>query len=146
MMYAKRILKRKTGLPLGFSQTVTVFNAVINTDENGKTYSAWQATVIQNCFYGDTAARSFRDKAEILAYKTVCKIPPDTRYLPPEQFETLSEDRKSEYFTLRPDDMIFKGAVSTPDKQAHDGNFFIIKRAKDLTDGGILPHYRAEGD
>ena len=131
-----------------FKFTVTLYNKYEDRS-TGRTVTSWKRTVLKNCFFGTETARSLNGNILSLADSFVCRIPQSPNYT-----QDYRGERNS--FTLRPGDVIVKGAAEDEikDEQGHriedllrkyKDISFTVKAVSDNTILPYAPHYRASG-
>lgn len=138
-----------TQYPRWWNTSLTVFNRIFDTDTKA---TAWQKTVLQNCFYLQNSDQ-MQSGTTIRADNTyVVRIPASEAYIPQTEWEAMQGEHTG-LFTLTPGDLIFKGEI--PDEiESGSGNSllerykpdcFKIQSVYDGTGYGVLGHYMAEG-
>jgi hypothetical protein len=136
------------------SETVTLYNRRKAKDANGRTVVTWHRTVLTGCSWTRRMERVRDGTVMTLAEVTVCKIPEDARYRPPDEWDKIANS--ADRFTLAPGDIIVRGAAADEigaaikatalvDKYRRQG-VMTIASAQDNTRPGVpLGHYLARG-
>ena len=134
-------------------ETVTLYNRRKQVSTDGKTAETWVRRVLTGCSWVRTHER-VRSETEVGYTSSVtCRIPASSDYLPPDQWDALSDP--SGKFTLAAGDVLVFGAVADEVSAAlpigelvkkHERRgAIVVSSAKDNSRNGILPHYAARG-
>lgn len=119
----------KKGYPESWETTVTVYNKF--TDKQ-TSVTTWYRTVITDCFWQLTGTAVQIGDVALDSKSIVCRIPKDDRFLEKQDWVTIPNDQKENYFTLAQDDIIVKGEC----------NFEIDEQTKGYRASDLLAHYR----
>ena len=95
--------------PVWWDTTVTIYNKF--TDPQTRVIS-WYKHTVNNCFWKYTGDKINIGETVIQTNDTICRIPKNENYLDKYVWESLSNDKMSEYFTLGVGDIIIKGTVN----------------------------------
>lgn len=137
--------------------TVTVLNKKIDTEEKKV---KWYATVLRNCFWGtkiDAGARgggfqaySAEDRTTHEKPTVIVRIPYQRKYQTPREWNEYPNG-----FTIKPDDILFRGLVSEPFANGKNVNevlnsygldAMVVKVVKDnINTSDFVKHIHAEG-
>ena len=112
--------------PIWWEDTITIYNRYEDTQTSLIT---WHRTVISNCFWKASGNKVNISDVVLDSDNLICRIPKDDRYLNPSDWESLSNDKMSEHFTLKPGDIIVHGEVDDVINEYSQGH-----RANDLLD------------
>ena len=134
-------------------ETVTLYNRRRTTGADGKTAETWVRRVLTDCSWVRTHER-VRSETEVGYTSSVtCRIPASSDYLPPDQWDALSDPAGK--FTLAAGDVLVFGEVADEVSAAlpigelvkkHERRgAIVVSSAKDNSRNGILPHYAARG-
>lgn len=126
-----------------FNDTVTVYNKY---RENG--VEKWQSTVLYGVFWNEVKGAVMRRTGVASAGSVQIIIPrsvsADKEYMSPMAWESLAD--KCEYFTLKPEDVVVRGAItyditrSSAELKAYDGCHVIIS-VDNKEFGGSMAHW-----
>lgn len=107
-----------------WDDTITLYNKYSDSATHRDT---WYRTIIQNCFYDHETAKVTVGTSVIQSDNSLCRIRIDDRFVDKRTWDELSEDEKSNHFTLAIGDIIVAGEVDDSiDDYAKD------KRSSDL--------------
>lgn len=95
--------------PVWWDTTITIYNKF--TDPQTRVIS-WYKHTINNCFWKYTGDKINIGETVVETDNTICRIPKDDNYLDKYAWESLTNDKMSEYFTIGVGDIIVKGEVS----------------------------------
>lgn len=95
--------------PIWWDTTVTIFN---RHEDIQTQVIRWFKTTVESCFWKYTGDKITIGEVELETNNTICRIPKDDRFLEYYQWVEKPNDTMSNYFTLRPGDIIVKGDVS----------------------------------
>lgn len=95
--------------PSWWNQGITIYNQY----KDPTTHKIkWYRTVIpKKCFWRYTQTEFIVSGTLVKTNETICRIPKQSNFLEPYQWEQLTDEEKSKFFTLRIGDMIVKGVV-----------------------------------
>lgn len=95
--------------PIWWDTSITVYNKYEDTQTDVVT---WQRNVISNAFWKDTGAKLTVGDTTIDTNSIICRIRKDSRFLTKSEWMALPNDRRQDYFTLSPGDILVKGEVA----------------------------------
>ena len=138
-----------------WDKTVTLYNKY-EDEITGAIH--WYRHKLTDCFYKVTNNTVTVGSVKLQTNDNIIRIPAQIKYLSADKWQELPNDKKTEYLTLKGDDLIFLGDVSenideyTPGKRSSD----IIEKYKAL--GSVVvtsvnindflpePHYLVRGE
>lgn len=91
-----------------WTDTITVYNRY--EDPNTQVVS-WYKHIIENCFWKYAGTKVQIGNTVLESNSIICRIPEDDNFLERYQWEALTNDDMSKYFTLGVGDIIVKGNV-----------------------------------
>ena len=94
--------------PSWWNQSVTVYNKFENPETREIT---WYKTILHNCFWKYTENRLSVNDTVIETNATICRVPVKHAFKERYEWEQLSEQEKSTYFTFGTGDIIVRGEV-----------------------------------
>lgn len=92
-----------------WTDTITIYNKY--TDPTTQAIR-WYRSVVENCFWKDSDVKLSVGSVIIEGNSTICRIPENDKFLERYQWEALSNDKMSSYFTLGVGDIIIRGNVN----------------------------------
>lgn len=95
--------------PKWWDTTITIYNKF--TDPQTRVIS-WYRTVLSDCFWKYTGDKITIGETVLETNDTICRIPKNDKYLDKYQWEALTNDNMSNYFTIGVGDIVIKGEVS----------------------------------
>lgn len=133
---------------------VTLYNRKEGKDANGRTTVSWQRTVLTRCFWTRRMEKVLDGTTETLTEVLVCKIPQDSRYRSPAEWNELED--VTGCFTLAPGDIIVHGettdeitgdfkAIDMISKHRFQGVMSVVSAKNNVRPGYPLGHYLARG-
>lgn len=134
-------------------ETVTLYNRRKTAGTDGKTAETWVRRVLMGCSWVRTHERVRSDTEVGYTSSVTCRIPASGDYLPPDQWDALSDP--SDKFTLAAGDVLIHGEVAEEasaelpiakivERYKRRG-VIVVQSAKDNSRNGVLPHYVARG-
>lgn len=95
--------------PVWWDTTITIYNKF--TDPQTRVIS-WYKHTLNDCFWKYTGDKINIGETVIETDDTICRIPKSNKYLDKYQWESLTNDTMSDYFTIGVGDIIIKGEVN----------------------------------
>ena len=95
--------------PVWWDTTITIYNKF--TDPQTRVIS-WYRYTLNNCFWKYTGDKINIGDTVVETDNTICRIPMHSNYLDKYAWESLPNDRMSNYFTIGVGDIIVKGEVA----------------------------------
>lgn len=147
-----------TYVPPWWEKEITVYNRYEDKVSNVVT---WYRRNIPNCFWAYEGNQLTVGNTVIETNTTICRIPQNKKYKERYQWESLSTDEKSKYFTLGTGDIIILGNVSDLVDEYASGHRStdLINKYKDLQGciriqnvanntgtARCIPHYLVRGE
>ena len=105
--------------PSWWDTTVTLFNKY---EDPTTQLVSWYKTTIEGCFWSNLHDRVKIGKTILEADGIICRIRKDARYLDIEDWLILPSDLKSNYFTLRQQDILIKGDIADEINEYQSGS------------------------
>lgn len=94
--------------PEWWDTTITIYNKF--TDPQTRVIS-WYKHTLDGCFWKYTGDKITIGETVIQTNNTICRIPISEEYLDRYAWESLTNDKMSEYFTIGVGDILIKGEV-----------------------------------
>ena len=94
--------------PIWWDSTITIYNKYIDQATQVVT---WYRTVVNNCFWSLEGTKVAIGDVVLDSKSVLCRIPKDDAFLEKKDWDALSADKKSGYFTLAQNDIIVKGSI-----------------------------------
>lgn len=117
--------------PSWWNTTITLYNKFIDPTDNRV---KWYRHVIPDCFYKHTVDKLNVGNVAINSTASICRIRASEDYIDKIEWKDLTDDEKSEKFTLSPGDIIVAGEIVFEIDDYTAG-----KRATDLTKDKSYP-------
>lgn len=96
--------------PIWWDTTITIYNRFENPQTQVVT---WFRTVVENCFWKQAGNKVNINQVTIETDNTICRIPENqSKFKEKYEWVKLPNDQMSQYFTLAPGDLIFKGEIT----------------------------------
>ena len=143
--------------PVWWETTLTIYNKY----ENPLTHViSWFKHTVTGCFWKDTGNKITIGDTVLETNDIICRIPQNTAFLEAYQWINIPNNQKSDYFTLKQEDIIVKGEISdeideyTSGHRASDiiakykalqGCMEVEKIAVNVGAGRCNPHYYVRG-
>lgn len=134
-------------------QTVTIYNRRRHADSSGRSVETWVRRVLTGCSWVRAHERVRSDTQVGYAQSVTCRIPAGPDYLPPDQWDALSDPAGR--FTLAAGDVIVCGSVADEVgaelsigelvRRYERRGAIVVQSARDNSRDGVLPHYAAKG-
>ena len=118
--------------PEWWDATVTIYNKFVDPQTQLVT---WYSTTVENCFWKDVGSKILVGNVTLDGNYIICRIPVNEQYLDPGEWKDTPSYYRADYFTIQPDDILIKGAVTDTIDEGVSGN-----RATDL-----IKKYKASG-
>ena len=99
----------RPGYPLWWETTVTIYNKFLDVQTDVIT---WYRTVVSDCFWKLDGTQVAIGNTVLNAKSTICRIPKDSRFLERQDWQTIPNDQRSQYFTIGRGDIIIKGEIT----------------------------------
>lgn len=138
-----------------WNKTITLFNCLKGADNPSGTGDVWYKTVIPDCYFKCVTKQVNSGFNTQMAGAYTVRIPGSITYLPYLSWVALSAATRSQYFTIRNDDIVILGSSAevvsnvSPNTAAHvlarnKPNAFKVTAASDNT-SIFPPQYRLGG-
>ena len=99
----------KTGYPIWWETTVTIYNKYVNPQTQ---VVSWFRTVVEDCFWQLSGTIVNVGSVVLDGKSIVCRIPKSENYMEKADWINLPNDQMNDYFTLAPEDIIVKGVCT----------------------------------
>lgn len=94
--------------PKWWNTTITIYNKYTDTQTD---VVSWFRHTIDNCFWKYTGDKVNVGETVLETNNIICRVPEQNDFLERYQWENLTNDGMSAYFTISPGDIIVKGNV-----------------------------------
>ena len=143
--------------PVWWNTTVTLYNKYEDKTTHAVT---WFRTVLHNCFWKFTGNKVTVGNVTIDTDSSVCRVPQNSKFKERFEWEQLSAQEKSQYFTFGMGDIIVRGVVDddideySKGKRSTDllnrynqlqGCIIVHKMSDNTGIGRGIPHYSVRG-
>lgn len=118
--------------PIWWDTTITIYNKYVDAQTQ---VEKWYRHVIENCFWKASNNKVTVNDTIIDSSNVICRIPKSGEYLDKPEWESLPNDKMSDYFTLGQNDIIIKGDI----------NFEIDEYTKGKRSTDLLEKYKLYG-
>lgn len=136
-----------------YNQTITLYNC-LSAHDNDDSVDKWQRTVLENCFYKSetTEVQSGTQATKANTYTVRIPCTENTKYKSYNEWKNLSNEERTNYFTLSDNDIVVKGVCvdeiegsSVVILQKNKPDAFKITSVSDNTSHRMGKHYRVGG-
>ena len=95
--------------PVWWDQSLTIYNKY---EDPTTQLITWYRHVVHNCFWKYAQNISLDEKTELETANIICRIPKSDKFKEKYEWVNLTNDSKSNYFTLGSGDIIVRGVVT----------------------------------
>ena len=138
-----------------YNETITVYNCIRGKDNLSKK-DIWIRTVLHDCFYKSSIARTDNGKNAKMENTYTARIPASEQYTPYRDFSKLAEEERNGRFTFNLGDIVVRGECleeitsQTPNTASEvldrlKPEAFLVTAFSDNTSHPCAKHYRVGG-
>ena len=107
-----------------WNKIITLYNKY---EDSSSDEIIWHRHTIENCFYKATKNKVNIGNTQVVSDNSIVRIPAQDNFVPPNEWNTLSETERNKYITLQAGDLIVLGEITEEIDEYTDG-----KRSSDL--------------
>lgn len=138
-----------------YNSTITIYNRISSKD-SGTKKEQWQRNVLSHCFFKMSMTQNQSGTESSNKNTYIVRIPQTEKYKPYEEWVTLEEEERNNYFTISLGDIIIKnevldiidgnaGNTATQVLNRHKPNGFRITSLSDNTKFMYGRHFKVGG-